>query len=346
MIKDKKRIGLFIGILFIYSSLFFGSYVWHVIHSNFLSKQKIITTSVAISSNETDVLMVMNKIADWLKLNVEWDTTQFRFFPFYWRIENPSPNWVMSVRHGACEENAILFAELARNAGIKTRIVFNPSEDHVWNEVWINSSWKHFDATLSEENRFDNPGLYERSKAEGGWEKQLSYVYSVDVNGTVSDVTRRYTDTGHLIVKVERDGTPIENIRVIVKSRFLMEDRPESYNEPRFAVEGYTGSNGSCSFNLGKNNYTIIAQMAGERAEIKVSLLENSSKIVDLHLEKSSTSLKFPSIFVLALLICADVSFVLLASVITYLFVLNVLAKRYPQFKRSESISNNIKLSD
>ena len=341
MIQDKKRIGLFIGILFIYSSLFFGSYVWFIIHSNFLSKQEIVATSAAISLNETDALVVMNKIADWLKLNVEWDTTQFRFFPFYWRIENPPPNWVMSVRCGACEENAILFAELARDAGIKARITFNLGEDHVWNEVWINGSWKHFDATLSEENRFDNPGFYERSRAEGGWEKQLSYVYSVGLNGTVSDVTKKYTGTGHLIVKVERDGVPIENASVIVKSRFLTETLPESYKEPRFVVEAYTGVNGSCSFNLGGNNYTVIAQVAGERAEIKVTLLENSSKTVDLHLEESSTPLKFPSIFTLVLPVCADVSLVLLASVITYLFVLKVLAKRHVLLHRSKNVPPN-----
>jgi len=122
MIQDKKRIGLFIVILFIYSSFFFGSYVWHIIHSNFLSKHEIVATSTALSLNETDALVIMNKIANWLKQNVEWDTTQFRFFPFYWRNEHPSPNWVMSVRCGACEENAILFAELARNTVLKLEL--------------------------------------------------------------------------------------------------------------------------------------------------------------------------------------------------------------------------------
>lgn len=327
MIQDKKRTGLFIGILFIYSSLFFGPYVWYTIHSYVFSKQEIVATSAAISLNETDVLAVLNKIADWLKLNVEWDTTQFRIFPFYYRKENPSPNWVMSVKRGACEENAILFAELARNTGIKTRIAFNLGEDHVWNEVWINGSWKHFDATLSKENRFDNPEFYERSRDEGGWAKQLSYVYSVDPNGTVSDVTKKYTDTGRLIVNVEREGMPIKNAKVIVKSRFLMETLPENYTAPQFVVEAHTGSNGSCSFNLGKNNYTIIAEIADERAQSNVSLLENASKTVALHLAKSGTPFHFPSLFLPFLLVCKDMSIVVLASLSTYLFVLKVLAK-------------------
>jgi len=341
MMRHKKRTVLFVAILLVYSLLFFGSYLWNIIHSSFLSRQEIVATSSALSSNEIDTLTIMNKIADWLKRNVEWDATQFRVFPFYWRKTTPSPEWVMSVRCGACEEHAILFAELARNTGIKTRIAFNPGEDHVWNEVWINGSWKHFDATLSEENRFDDPEFYERSEDEGGWEKQLSYVYSVNQNGTISDVTKRYTETGNLIAKVERNGTPIENAKVIIKSRFLMEDRTRNYKKPQFVAEDYTGNNGSCSFNLGKNNYTIIAQVAGERAEIKVTLLENSSKTVDLHLEESSTPLKFPSIFTLVLSVCADVSLVLLASVITYLFVLKVLAKRHEPLHRSRYIPPN-----
>jgi len=111
----KKEIGLFIGILFIYFSLFFGPYVWHNIHSAFFSSQEIVATSASISLNETDPLMKMNKIADWLKANVKWDSRKFHYFPFYWRKTQPSANWVMSTKRGACEETAILFAELTRN---------------------------------------------------------------------------------------------------------------------------------------------------------------------------------------------------------------------------------------
>lgn len=148
------------------------------------------------------------------------------------------------------------------------------------------------------------------------------------MNGTVSDVTRKYTDTGHLVVKVERDRTPIENVKVIVKSRFLMENLPESYKEPQFVVEDYTSSNGSRVFDLGANNYTVVAQIANERAESNVSLLENTSQTVVLHLEKSGTPFYFPSVFLLFLLVFTDVLIILLASIFTYCFVLRVLAKR------------------
>lgn len=325
MITKKKRIGLFVGIIVIYFSLFCGSYLWYNLSSTFLSKQEIVATSAAISLNETDALIIINKIADWLKSNIKWETTSYQFFPFYWRKVNPSANWVMSVKRGACEENAILFAELARNAAIENRVIYNPGEDHVWNEVWINGSWTHFDATLSEEDRFDNPGFYERPRDDGGWGKQLSYVYSVDPDGTIRNVTSRYTNTGILVVDVKRDGSPIENVNVIIQSRFLMETKPESYKQPLFAVEGYTGRNGRCSFNLGENNYTIIAQKGDKRAENNVTLLENTSTTVILHLAKSGTPFNLPSIL---LPILATSLVVVLASLFTYHLVLMFWALR------------------
>lgn len=325
MITKKKRIGLFIGIILIYFTLFCGSYIWHNIYSTFLSKQEIVATSAAISFNETDALIIINKIAEWLKSNVKWDTTPYQFLPFYLRKVNPSANWVMSVKRGACEENAILFAELARNAAIESRVIYNPGEDHVWNEVWINGSWRHFDATLSEGDRFDNLGFYERSRDDGGWGKQLSYVYSIDSDGTIRNVTNRYTNTEILVVDVKRDRVPIENVNVIVQSRFLMETKPESYKQPLFGVEGYTGRNGRCSFNLGGNNYTIIAQRGDERAENNVTLLENTSTTIILHLAKSGTPSNLPSTL-LPILVTSIV--VVFASLVTYYFVLRFLALR------------------
>ena len=322
MILKKKRIVLLIGILFIYSSLFFGCYLWYNIHSAFLSKQEIVATSATISLNATDELVILNKIADWLKSNMKWDTTQYRFLPFYWRKTHPSAGWVMSVKRGGCEENAILFAELARNAGIKSRVIYNAGEDHVWNEVWVNRSWTHFDATLSEQDRFNNPGFYERPRDERGWGKQLSYVYSVDSDGTIRNVTNRYTNTGNLVVNVRRDGLPIENVKVIVQSRFLSETRPESYKMPLFTIEGYTRQNGNCSFKLGENNYTIIAQIGDERAESNVTLLENTSAIVILHLTKSGAPFTFPLILYTILMICMYALIIILVSVFTYYFVL------------------------
>jgi len=319
MITKRKRIGLFIGIILIYFTLFCGSYIWHNIYSTFLSKQEIVATSAAISSNETDALIIINKIAEWLKSNVKWDTTSYRFLPFYMRKVNPSASWVMSVKRGACEENAILFAELARNAAIESLVIYNPGEDHVWNEVWINGSWRHFDATLSEGDRFDNLGFYERSRDDGGWGKQLSYVYSVDSEETIRNVTNRYTNTGVLVVDVKRDGLPIENVNVMVQSRFLMETKPESYKQPLFAAEGYTGRNGRCSFSLGENNYTVFAQRGDEKAETSISLLENTSTTIILNLTKSGVPLNLPPI---SLPILATSLTVTLASLFTYYFVL------------------------
>lgn len=82
---------------------------------------------------------------------------------------------------------------------IKSRIVYNLGEDHVWSEVLINGSWKRFDSTRPKGSRFDDKGFYERPRDKGGWGKQLSYVYTIDPDGSQHDVTSYYTKIGKLL---------------------------------------------------------------------------------------------------------------------------------------------------
>lgn len=321
-----KRIALFIGILLGFSCLVFGPYLWNNVNSAFLSKQEILATSASICLNETDVIVKANKIADWLHSNVEWDNVKFRIVPFYWRKESPSPEWVMSVRRGACEENAVLFAELARSSDVESRLVYNLGEDHVWNEIWVNGSWVHFDATLSKEDRLANPGMYERSRDDGGWGKRLSYVYAVDLNGTRNTVTEKYTDTGNLIINVKKDGVPVENASVTIRSMFLMDVDPDSYEKPLFAVENYTAQAGNCSFHLGQNNYTVIAQVGDEKAEKIVALSEGTCLSISLNLAKSDTPLSFfPSLPAALLPILFSCLMVFLFSEFAYFLIVMVL---------------------
>ena len=55
------------------------------------------------------------------------------------------PYWIAYMKTGACQELAVLFNETANRAGFETRIVHNPNEDHVWNEIWINETWLYAD---------------------------------------------------------------------------------------------------------------------------------------------------------------------------------------------------------
>lgn len=287
--KQKRVIIVTIFLMLLTVTIFYGSFIGVSIYSHFSGRQEIIDTAKTISTDESDPQIIVNKIADWLKTNMNYDTSFSYFYPFppflLWRQTNPSAEWIMTIKRGGCEEYATLFSRLAESVGIESRVVYNLAEDHVWSEVLINGTWIHFDPGLPPEKRFNNPAFYERPKAEEGWEKQLSYVFFIDQNGTRQDITSKYTDRGRLSVSIAKDGAPVENAKVTVKSRFLMENYPQ-YNQPITALENFTDKSGLCTFDLGGNNYTIVAevgQIFGFRDEIIVNLKENSTTSVELH---------------------------------------------------------------
>jgi hypothetical protein len=308
----KRYLILVISLLVLLVTIFFGPFAWVYLNSTFFGRQEILNTARAIASKESSQEKILDLIADWLKEHMTYDTKSSYFYPvppfLLWRMSSPDPAWVMTIKRGGCEEYAILFTEMARSVGIESRVVHNPSEDHVWSEVFINGSWTHFDPTLSKGNRFNNPGLYERSREKGGWGKQLSYVFFIDNNGTQQDITERYTSTGRLIIKVEKDNAPVENAKVIVKSRFLMENSP-SYRVPLFVSEKYTNATGLCSFDLGGNNFTVIAQLGtvfGYKDETIVHLNENDSVSATLRLSELSLLLSSEDILMISFVTSAS----------------------------------------
>ena len=326
---DKTTIGVIILVLLVLIILV-GPLLWIYVNSLFFGKQEILNVARSIATNRNDPIEILDAIADWEKENMVYDIRPVYFYPIppflIWRIPSPDPTWVMSIKRGGCEEFAILFAEIARSAGIQSRVVYNPGEDHTWCEVLINGTWVHFDPTLSKGKRFNNPRIYERPRNESGWGKQLSYVFSVDPSeGNKVDVTRRYTDTGKLIVEVKKDNLPVENARVIIKSRFLMETSPK-YKQPLYCLEKMTNKSGICTFELGGNNYTVIAELGeifGYKAEKLVHLEENSSVYVTINLEQFS--LLIPLEYILSIVL-VFVAFLLL--------IINVILRVKDSIKR------------
>ncbi len=307
--KQKQAIIVTIILIALTVTFFYGPFIGVSIHSHFSARQEILDTAKLISSEESDPQTIVNKIADWLNVNIEYDTSFYYFYPFppfqLWRQTNPSAEWIMTIKRGGCEEFATLFSGLAGAAGIESRVVHNSAEDHVWSEILINGTWTHFDPGLPLDKRFNNPGVYERPKAEGGWEKQLSYVCFIDENGKQRDITSKYTDVGRLSVHVTKDGTPVENAKVTVKSRFLMENYP-GYNQPRLALENFTDKSGLCTFDLGGNNYTVVAeigQIVGFRDETIVNLKENDTTSVELHPTKLALLLSLGDILIIVMVI-------------------------------------------
>jgi hypothetical protein len=273
-------------IVLIVPSIFIGSTAWFYVESRLFGEDQIQRISAEIVANQTDPIKSLNKLADWVtdQNNIHYDAHLIYFYPIppFWLFRIPDPAYIMVTRRGGCGETAILFNAMANSVGITTRMVHNPGEDHAWCEVFVNGSWLHFDPGLSEEYRFNDPHFYERSS--NGWGKPLSHVYALDSNGTEMDVTNKYTDTGKLSVFVVIDDLPIENAKVTIKSRSLMDNF--GYSEPGYCMEKYTNSSGLCEFDLGGNNYTIIAESGiffGSRAEIIHQVTEHNSTMITLN---------------------------------------------------------------
>jgi hypothetical protein len=176
--------------------------------------------------------------------------------PFCRPIYAKNPNLIFVLRRGACEETATLFAEMANASGFQCRKVHAPGENHVWNEVLINGSWKRADATLEPPSNYDNFSFYESPE---GWNWKLSKVYS-NVDGRILDRSDDYTGSGTLNVFVKEGDKPLENVEVIIKSHFRMEHEPDKYKAPIKVTTIYPDANGTCTINLGENNYTIVAK--------------------------------------------------------------------------------------
>ena len=60
-------------------AVFYGSFIGVSIYSHFSGRQEIFDTAKTISSNESDPQIIVNKIAAWLKTNMNYDTS-FSYF--------------------------------------------------------------------------------------------------------------------------------------------------------------------------------------------------------------------------------------------------------------------------
>jgi hypothetical protein len=319
---NKKRFSIIVLIssivlILVVLSTIFGSTLWFYAMGKLYGDKEIQQISSEIVANETDVIGKLHKLADWVKENIHYDANLTYYYPtepfMMFRLQDPS--YIMVTRRGACEETASLFQAMANSIGIKTRTVHNPGEDHTWCEVFVNGSWLHFDPGLSKNYRFNDPHFYERS--ENGWGKPLSYVYFLDSHGIEIDVTNKYTDTGKLAVLVQYDDVPIENAKITIKSHSLMDNNFVGYSAPLRSIEKYTNSSGICEFNLGGNNYTIIAEsgiLFKSKAQTIHQIIETSSTTITLTPEEFMLFPSMVNVMILAITILFSCLFMIISA--------------------------------
>jgi hypothetical protein len=165
--------------------------------------------------------------------------------------------WIMTSRYGHCGEYGLLFRDMADAAGLNVRKVTCSGEDHVWNEVFINSSWVVIDATRvgnSGDNGYDVSNDFMERKVAGDRNTQdgnVSYVVAEYLNGTTVDVTDRYTQVVNLsIIALDESGNicPYVELKVISNNR---------YNNTDTKYDLQTNEHGMCNFTIGGGNYTF-----------------------------------------------------------------------------------------
>lgn len=165
--------------------------------------------------------------------------------------------------------------------GIPVRVIHNPTEDHVWNEIYNGTDWVHFDASINRDFGYNHPEYYEEK-----WNKNVTYVYYIDENFTRHLVTDRYSKTGDLKVLVVRNNKPVENAKVWVFSTYLR-------NHPQLnlfskAPMNVTDERGYTTFHLGDDTFEVLAQkgfLLGYKGKKTVTLLPDETKQITIELK-------------------------------------------------------------
>ncbi|HUE39904.1 MAG TPA: transglutaminase-like domain-containing protein, partial [Candidatus Binatia bacterium] len=112
---------------------------------------KLRKLAAEIVGTETDAAAAARKLLDWVFQNLTKEAT----------VSVPSALAVLESRKGDCNEHAVLYAALARAAGLPARMVagavYMPADDgsagafyyHAWNQVWL-GRWVAVDPTFGQ----------------------------------------------------------------------------------------------------------------------------------------------------------------------------------------------------
>lgn len=154
--------------------------------------------------------------------------------------------WTLTSRCGSCEEYALLFREMAKEANLTVRSINRMGEDHNWDEVLINNTW------IIVEPPGGSIG-FNRNMSDFDPARNISCLIAEYPNGTTVDVTSRYTATANITFVVNNtDGDIAKNVIIRMLSNNYQKNREANLNCS-------TGSDGKCMISLGDGNYTIVA---------------------------------------------------------------------------------------
>lgn len=99
--------------------------------------------AAAIAGETKSPVETVRKLLEWVDANVTYEIV----------LETLTGPEVLEMKRGKCSESAVLFASLAKAAGIPTRMAFGESysgerwDGHMWNEVWL-GNWVAVDPSF------------------------------------------------------------------------------------------------------------------------------------------------------------------------------------------------------
>jgi len=168
--------------------------------------------------------------------------------------------WILTTQFGHCGEYALIFRDIAEDAGLKVRLVKCSGEDHVWNEVLINGEWVIVDTTavhLPNRTGYNLSSDFMEKKVAGDLNSSvgnISYISGEYSNGTKVDITYRYSNVTRVNVQViDSNGNPLSNVGIWIISNNRLISRDTN-------LKNYTNDDGLCSFLMGGGNITLKAK--------------------------------------------------------------------------------------
>lgn len=158
-------------------------------------------------------------------------------------------SWIIYSKLANCEEYAKIFVTLMNKAGLESRFIHVTGEDHAWAE-YMHDGYR---IAIDPSTNYVIGG--HKKEFEKRMNNKYSYIESIDLQGNKKDISDEYIERGNVTILVFDNGQPVSKAKVIIKSPYLMENKDDRYDQPRFVISKTTNNAGEVFFKLGYKKY-------------------------------------------------------------------------------------------
>ena len=157
--------------------------------------------------------------------------------------------WIIHSKLANCEEYAKIFVILMNKAGLESRFIHASGEDHAWAE------YIHDGCRIAVDPSTNYVIGGHKKEFEKRMNNKYSYIESISLQGNKKDISDEYIERGNVTILVFDNGQPVSKAKVIIKSPYLMENKDDRYDQPRFVISKTTNNAGEVFFKLGYKKY-------------------------------------------------------------------------------------------